>query len=135
MSKETSQWYKLQYPECFINDEQRMIQGTVSDFVDKEIMPVRHIIDDDQTHEEVVEPILKKLQIDLGCQTGFRRRAIGIFFRLPTVFRPGLLLVRTGKALEPQKNPVQKHGVLHQVMEVLLINPPISKKSPKARAA
>ena len=68
MSEETNQWYKLQYPECFVNDEQRMIQKTVSDFVDKEIMPVRHLIDDDHTHEEVVEPILKKLQIDLGWQ-------------------------------------------------------------------
>ena len=68
MSTENTQWYKLQYPECFVNDEQRMIQQTISDFVDKEIMPVRHLIDDDHTHEEVVEPILKKLQIDLGFQ-------------------------------------------------------------------
>jgi hypothetical protein len=60
MSKETNQWDKLQYPDCFISDEQRMIQQTVSDFVNKEIMPVRHLIDDDHTHEEVVEPILKK---------------------------------------------------------------------------
>ena len=37
-------------------------------FVDKEIMPVRHMIDDDVTHENIVEPILKKLQVDLGWQ-------------------------------------------------------------------
>jgi butyryl-CoA dehydrogenase len=58
----------LQYPECFVNDEYRMIQQSIADFVDKEIMPVRHLIDDDVTHEEVVTPILKKLQIDLGWQ-------------------------------------------------------------------
>ena len=68
MSNENTQWYKLQYPECFVNEEQRMIQQTLADFVDKEIMPVRHLIDDDVTHEDVVEPILKKLQIDLGWQ-------------------------------------------------------------------
>ena len=68
MSNENSQWYKLQYPDCFVNEEQRMIQQTVAQFVDKEIMPVRHLIDDDVTHEGVVTPILKKLQIDLGWQ-------------------------------------------------------------------
>jgi len=45
-----------------------MIQKTVADFVDREIMPVRHKIDEDETHEEIVEPILKKLQVDLGFQ-------------------------------------------------------------------
>lgn len=68
MLSQNTQWYKLQYPECFVNEEQRMIQQTISDFVDKEIMPVRHLVDDDVTHEEVVTPILKKLQIDLGWQ-------------------------------------------------------------------
>jgi alkylation response protein AidB-like acyl-CoA dehydrogenase len=65
---QTSQWYKLQYPECFVNEEQRMMQKLMADFVDKEIMPVRNKIDDDLTHEEIVTPILKKLQVDLGCQ-------------------------------------------------------------------
>jgi alkylation response protein AidB-like acyl-CoA dehydrogenase len=68
MLNQNSQWYKLQYPECFVNEDQRMIQKTVADFVDREIMPVRHKIDEDETHEEIVEPILKKLQVDLGFQ-------------------------------------------------------------------
>ena len=68
MLDQTSQWYKLQYPECFINEEQRMIQKLFADFVEKEILPVRDKIDDDVTHEEIVTPILKKLQIDIGCQ-------------------------------------------------------------------
>lgn len=68
MLNQDTQWYKLQYPECFVNEEQRMIQRVLADFVDKEIMPVRHKIDDDVTHEEIVEPILRKLQIDLGWQ-------------------------------------------------------------------
>ena len=68
MLNQNTQWYRLQYPDCFISEEQRMIQKTVSDFVDKEIMPVRHMIDDDVTHENIVEPILKKLQVDLGWQ-------------------------------------------------------------------
>ena len=51
MSSQDTQWYKLQYPECFVNEEQRMIQQSVADFVDKEIMPVRELIDDDVTHE------------------------------------------------------------------------------------
>ncbi|UCD22428.1 MAG: acyl-CoA/acyl-ACP dehydrogenase [Chloroflexota bacterium] len=65
---QTSQWYKLQYPECFVNEEHRMLQQTFADFTDKEIMPVRDKIDDDVTHEEIITPILKKLQVDLGSQ-------------------------------------------------------------------
>jgi len=68
MLDQSSQWYKLQYPECFVNEEQRMMQKLFADFVDREIMPVRDRIDDDVTHQEVIEPILKKLQVDLGCQ-------------------------------------------------------------------
>jgi len=68
MLDQTSQWYKLQYPECFVDEEQRMIQKMFADFADKEIMPVRHKIDDDVTHEEIITPILKKLQVDLGSQ-------------------------------------------------------------------
>ena len=68
MLDQTSQWYKLQYPDCFVNEEQRMIQKLFADFVDKEIMPVRDKIDDDLTHDETITPILKKLQVDLGCQ-------------------------------------------------------------------
>ena len=68
MLDQTSQWYKLQYPECFVDEEQRMLQKLFADFVDEEIMPVRDKIDDDVTHEKIVNPILKKLQVDLGCQ-------------------------------------------------------------------
>ena len=60
---QASQWYKLQYPECFVNEELRMMQNTLADFVDKEIMPVRDKIDDDVSHEEIITPILKKLQV------------------------------------------------------------------------
>jgi alkylation response protein AidB-like acyl-CoA dehydrogenase len=68
MLNQNTQWYRLQYPECFVSEEQRMIQKTVADFVEKEIMPVRHMIDDDVSHEKIIEPILKKLQVDLGWQ-------------------------------------------------------------------
>ena len=68
MLNQNSQWYKLQYPECFVNDEQRMVQKLFSDFVDKEIMPDLQAIDDDVSHDQIITPILKKLQIDLGCQ-------------------------------------------------------------------
>jgi acyl-CoA dehydrogenase len=68
MLDQTSQWYKLQYPECFVNEEQRMIQKMFADFTDNEIMPVRDKIDDDITHEKIINPILKKLQVDLGAQ-------------------------------------------------------------------
>jgi len=68
MLDQSSQWYKLQYPECFVNEEARMLQKMLADFVDKEIMPVRDKIDDDVTHEKIINPILKKLQVDLGCQ-------------------------------------------------------------------
>jgi acyl-CoA dehydrogenase len=68
MLNQESQWYKLQYPACFVDDEQKTIQKVVADFVDKEIMPVKHQLDDDVTHEKIIDPILKKLQVDLGWQ-------------------------------------------------------------------
>ena len=68
MLDQTTQWYKTQYPECFVDEEARMVQKTMSDFVDNEIIPVRDKIDDDVTHEKIINPILKKLQVDLGCQ-------------------------------------------------------------------
>jgi alkylation response protein AidB-like acyl-CoA dehydrogenase len=77
MLSQDSQWHKLQYPECFVSEEQRMIQRTIADFVDKEIMPVRHRIDDDVTHGEIIEPILKKLQVDLGWQKAMIPKSYG----------------------------------------------------------
>jgi alkylation response protein AidB-like acyl-CoA dehydrogenase len=77
MLSQNTQWYKLQYPECFVSEEQKMIQKVIADFVDKEIMAVRHRIDDDLTHEEIVEPVLKKLQIDLGWQKAVIPRDFG----------------------------------------------------------
>jgi alkylation response protein AidB-like acyl-CoA dehydrogenase len=70
MLDQSSQWYKLQYPECFVTEEHRMIQMLFAEFVEREIMPVRTKIDDDLTHDEIITPILKKLQVDLGCQKG-----------------------------------------------------------------
>ncbi|OGN87107.1 MAG: hypothetical protein A2158_05890, partial [Chloroflexi bacterium RBG_13_46_14] len=77
MLDQTSQWYKLQYPECFVDEEARMMQKTLADFVDQEIMPVRDKIDDDVTHQEIINPILKKLQVDLGCQKNMIPRDYG----------------------------------------------------------
>jgi alkylation response protein AidB-like acyl-CoA dehydrogenase len=77
MLNQNTQWYKLQYPECFVTEEQRMIQKSVADFVDREIMPVRHLLDDDVTHEHYVEPILKKLQVDLGWQKAVIPKSYG----------------------------------------------------------
>jgi butyryl-CoA dehydrogenase len=70
MLNQNSQWYKLQYPECFVSEEQRMFQKLWADFTDKEIMPVRDKIDDDVTHEKIIQPIIKKICVDLGFQKG-----------------------------------------------------------------
>jgi len=68
MLDQSSQWYKLQYPECFVNEEQRMMQKLWADFADQEIMPVRDKIDDDVTHEKIITPLMKKICVDLGFQ-------------------------------------------------------------------
>jgi alkylation response protein AidB-like acyl-CoA dehydrogenase len=68
MLDQTTQWYKLQYPECFVNEEARMMQKMFADFTDRKILPVRGKIDDDLTHDQIINPVLKKLQVDLGCQ-------------------------------------------------------------------
>ncbi len=77
MIDQTSQWYKLQYPECFVSDEQKMLQKVFADFTDNEVMPVRDQIDDDITHEKVITPLLKKLQVDIGCQKNVIPREYG----------------------------------------------------------
>ena len=85
MLDQTSTWYKLQYPECFVNEELRMMQKTLANFVDKEIMPARDKIDDDVTHEEVITPILKKLQVGLGYQSNLIPKEYGGNEMLPIV--------------------------------------------------
>jgi alkylation response protein AidB-like acyl-CoA dehydrogenase len=77
MFEQRSQWYKLQYPECFVTEELQMMQKTLADFVDKEIMPVRDKIDDDPTHKKVIEPILHKLQVGLGYQKNMIPKEFG----------------------------------------------------------
>jgi len=77
MLDQQSQWYKIQYPDCFITEEQRMMQKVFADFVDNEIMPVRTEIDDDETHEKIINPLLKKLQVDIGCQRNMIPKEFG----------------------------------------------------------
>jgi len=77
MLDQSSQWYRLQYPECFVNEEHRMVQKLFADFTDNEIMPIRDKIDEDVTHEKVINPVIKKLQVDLGCQKNMIPKEFG----------------------------------------------------------
>jgi butyryl-CoA dehydrogenase len=60
---------KYQFPEIFVNEETRMIQRMVRDFVNKEIMPVRHLLDDDDDMA-LTNKIMQGL-VDLGLQRMF----------------------------------------------------------------
>jgi len=51
----------------FMTDEAYAIQRMVHDFVDKEIMPVRHLIDDDTESKNIVNKIRQGL-VDIGVQ-------------------------------------------------------------------
>ncbi len=64
MLDQTSQWYKLQYPECFVDEEARLMQKTLADFVDKEIIPVRDKIDDEAVLSYSVPLPPEKMAID-----------------------------------------------------------------------
>jgi acyl-CoA dehydrogenase len=97
MLNQASQWYKLQYPECFVNEEQRMLQKVFADLTDKEIMPVRDKIDDDVTHEKIITPILKKLQVDLGCQKSMIPEEYGGFAEKGTVVGAALRQEQLGR--------------------------------------
>jgi len=101
MLDQTSQWYKLQYPEFFVNEELRMMQRTLADFVDKEIMPVREKIDDDVTHEKVITPILKKLQVGLGYQKNM----------IPKDFGGNEMLSMVGGALRQEQMSRADYGI------------------------
>ena len=101
MLDQTSQWYKLQYPECFVDEELRMMQKTLADFVDKEIMPVRDKIDDDVTHEEVITPILKKLQAGLGYQKNL----------IPKDYGGNEMLSMVGAALRQEQMSRADYGI------------------------
>ena len=101
MLDQTSQWYKLQYPECFVNEELRMMQKTLADFVDNEIMPVRDKIDDDVTHEEIITPILKKLQVGLGYQKNM----------IPLEYDGNQMLPMVGAALRQEQMSRGDYGI------------------------
>jgi alkylation response protein AidB-like acyl-CoA dehydrogenase len=101
MLDQTSLWYKLQYPECFVDEELRMMQKTLADFVDNEIMPVRDKIDDDVTHEEVITPILKKLQVGLGYQSNL----------IPKEYGGNEMLSMVGAALRQEQLSRADYGI------------------------
>ena len=101
MLDQTSQWYKLQYPECFVNEEQRMMQKTLADFVDREIMPVRDKIDDDVTHENVISPVLKKIQVGLGYQKNM----------IPKEYGGNEMLSMVGAALRQEQMSRADYGI------------------------
>ena len=66
---------KCYFPQMFMTDEIYAIQAMVHDFVDKEIMPVRHLIDDD-TDGKIVAKIRQGL-VDIGIQRMLLPREYG----------------------------------------------------------
>ena len=54
------------FDQPFITDEHRMVADTYRKFVDKEIMPVRHLVDDDKDHK-LIKKILQAMT-DMGHQ-------------------------------------------------------------------
>lgn len=57
---------EVYFPSFFLTEEIRMIQKTVHDFVDKEIMPVRHLLDDDKSRELTNK--IRQHMCDIGLQ-------------------------------------------------------------------
>ena len=57
---------KYYFPQFFLNEQDYMIQQMVHEFVEKEIMPVRHLLDDD-TDRRLTKEIRRKLA-DIGIQ-------------------------------------------------------------------
>ncbi|HEY49907.1 MAG TPA: hypothetical protein G4O13_07670 [Dehalococcoidia bacterium] len=55
--------------EPLLTPEAEMGRALARQFVENEVFPVRQRIDDDKDHTEVVNPLLKKLLIDLGVQS------------------------------------------------------------------
>ena len=55
-------------PEELITDEYKMARTLARKIAENDIFPVRQQIDDDKDHTQVVEPIFKKILIDLGMQ-------------------------------------------------------------------
>jgi alkylation response protein AidB-like acyl-CoA dehydrogenase len=76
-----------------------MMQKMFADFTDKEIMPVRDKIDDDVTHEKIINPILKKLQVDLGCQKSMIPQEYGGFAEKGTIVAGALSRSRGDAAI------------------------------------
>jgi len=54
--------------EELITEEAKMARALARQFAENEIFPVRQQIDDDKDHTKVIEPILRKLLIDMGMQ-------------------------------------------------------------------
>jgi alkylation response protein AidB-like acyl-CoA dehydrogenase len=54
------------FPTFFVSEETRMIQETVHNFVNKEIMPVRHLLDDDMDRKLTTK--IRQGMCDIGLQ-------------------------------------------------------------------
>lgn len=57
----------MNYSDVFLKEEDHMVMKTYRDFVEKEIMPVRHLVDDDKDHQ-LIDQILQKMTKELGTQ-------------------------------------------------------------------
>ena len=54
--------------EELVSEEYKMVQALAKQIVENEIFPVRQQIDDDKDHTQVIEPLFKKILLDLGLQ-------------------------------------------------------------------
>jgi alkylation response protein AidB-like acyl-CoA dehydrogenase len=54
--------------EELITDEYKMTRALARKIAENEIFPVRQQIDDDKDHSQVIEPLFKKILLDLGLQ-------------------------------------------------------------------
>jgi alkylation response protein AidB-like acyl-CoA dehydrogenase len=58
-------------------EEAKMARALARQFVENEIIPVRQQIDDDKDHTKVIEPIFRKILIDLGFQKVMASEQVG----------------------------------------------------------
>jgi len=67
------------YPciEELTTEEAKMARALARQFVENEIIPVRQQIDDDKDHTKVIEPIFRKILIDLGFQKVMASEQVG----------------------------------------------------------
>ncbi|HJP35136.1 MAG TPA: acyl-CoA dehydrogenase family protein, partial [Gammaproteobacteria bacterium] len=64
-------------PNEWITETDRQFAAAIRKWVDEDVWPNRHDIDEDWQEHKIIKPIMKKLMVDIGYQRGIWPEDVG----------------------------------------------------------